>query len=65
MHLPINVKFPNNINEWQMGFNLAFKGLRYTFVILVHSLVFGVTYNKYPINTIVSPDDEHRGARNM
>ena len=27
MHGPINVKFPNNISEWQMGFNLAFKGL--------------------------------------
>jgi hypothetical protein len=27
MHGPINVKFPNNISKWQMGFNLAFKGL--------------------------------------
>jgi len=27
MHVPINVKSPNNISEWQMGFNLAFKGL--------------------------------------
>jgi len=27
MHVPINVKSPNNINEWQMGFNSAFKGL--------------------------------------
>ena len=27
MHVPINVKFPNNISEWQMGFNSAFKGL--------------------------------------
>ena len=23
----MNVKFPNNISEWQMGFNSAFKGL--------------------------------------
>jgi hypothetical protein len=28
MHLPINVKSPNNISKWQMGFNSAFKGLR-------------------------------------
>ena len=28
MHVPINIKFPNNISEWQMGFNLAFKGLK-------------------------------------
>jgi hypothetical protein len=27
MHVPINVKSPNNISEWQMGFNSAFKGL--------------------------------------
>jgi len=29
MHVPINVKSPNNISKWQMGFNSAFKGLRY------------------------------------
>jgi hypothetical protein len=27
MHGHINVKSPNNISEWQMGFNSAFKGL--------------------------------------
>jgi hypothetical protein len=27
MHGPINVKSPNNISIWQMGFNSAFKGL--------------------------------------
>jgi hypothetical protein len=27
MHGPINLKSPNNINEWQTGFNSAFKGL--------------------------------------
>jgi hypothetical protein len=27
MHVSINVKSPNNISEWQMGFNSAFKGL--------------------------------------
>jgi hypothetical protein len=28
MHRPINIKSPNNTSKWQMGFNLAFKGLR-------------------------------------
>jgi hypothetical protein len=27
MHLPINVKSPNNISKWQMEFNSAFKEL--------------------------------------
>jgi hypothetical protein len=27
MHGPINVKSPNNISKWQMGFNSAFKEL--------------------------------------
>jgi hypothetical protein len=27
MHLPINVKSPNNISKSHMGFNSAFKGL--------------------------------------
>jgi hypothetical protein len=27
MHVHINVKSPNHINKWQMGFNSAFKGL--------------------------------------
>jgi hypothetical protein len=27
MHVPINVKSPNNISKWQMGFNSAFEGL--------------------------------------
>jgi hypothetical protein len=29
MHVPIKVKSPNNISKWQMGFNSAFKGLRW------------------------------------
>jgi hypothetical protein len=28
MHVPINVKSPNNISEWQMGFNSACKRLK-------------------------------------
>jgi hypothetical protein len=27
MHVLMNVKSPNNISKWQMGFNSAFKGL--------------------------------------
>jgi hypothetical protein len=29
MHGPINVKSPNNISKWQVGFNSAFKRLSY------------------------------------
>jgi hypothetical protein len=35
MHVLINVKSPNNISKWQMGFNSAFKGLNVYFVIFV------------------------------
>jgi hypothetical protein len=31
MHGAINVKSPNNTSKWQMGFNLAFKGLNLKF----------------------------------
>jgi len=41
MHGPINVKSPNNISEWQMGFNSAFKGLKH----IAHPLKF-VLYRK-------------------
>ena len=37
MHVPINVKSPNNISEWQMGFNSAFNGLKGTLCILALS----------------------------
>jgi len=29
MHVPINVKSPNNISKWQMGFNSTFKRLKF------------------------------------
>jgi hypothetical protein len=35
MHGPINVKSPNNISKWQMGFNSAFKGLMFTSMVYV------------------------------
>jgi hypothetical protein len=35
MRGPINVKSPNNITNWQMIFNSAFKGLNKTARILV------------------------------
>jgi hypothetical protein len=34
MRGPINVKSPNNISKWQMGFNSAFKGLTENFIYL-------------------------------
>jgi hypothetical protein len=40
MHGPINVKSPNNISKWQMGFNLAFKGLIDKFVTEFTSVVY-------------------------
>jgi hypothetical protein len=39
MHLPINVKSPNNISKWQVGFNSAFKGLIILYSIF-HSAEF-------------------------
>ena len=38
MHVPINVKSPNNISEWQMGLNSAFKGLRKAPINIVMSV---------------------------
>jgi hypothetical protein len=37
MHVPINVKFPHNISECQMGFNSAFKGLTVLYYTLCSS----------------------------
>jgi hypothetical protein len=52
MHGPINVKSPNNIRKWQMGFNTAFKGL----IAAIYFQSFGavqvkgfVVYFKYPL----------------
>jgi len=39
MHVPINIKSPNNISEWQMGFNSAFKGLNIVQVLFSLSSV--------------------------
>jgi hypothetical protein len=33
MQVSKNVKSPNNIGEWQMGFNSAFKGLMFNGVL--------------------------------
>ena len=36
---------PNNASKWQMGFNLAFKGLRMLFLSYIHSLItYGVIF---------------------
>jgi hypothetical protein len=40
MHGPINVRSPHNISKWQMGFNLAFKGL--------------ISHNRAPCSTLSS-----------
>jgi hypothetical protein len=36
MHIHINVKSPNNISKWQMGFNSAFKGLIHPLILTKH-----------------------------
>jgi hypothetical protein len=79
MHLPINVKSPNNIRKWQMGFNSAFKELN----SLQHRLnKEEVCRSARPRPTallspssdgkpeaatavVLAPDDGHEDARNM
>jgi hypothetical protein len=48
MHVPINVKSPNNISKWQMGFNSAFKGLR--FIVFVATV--NAEYNELFVNFV-------------
>jgi hypothetical protein len=36
MHGPMNVKSLNNISKWQMGFNSAFKGLKFNSCFLLN-----------------------------
>jgi hypothetical protein len=38
MHVSIDVKSPNNIRKWQMGFKSAFKGLKLLCSTLVEAL---------------------------
>jgi hypothetical protein len=40
MHGPINVKSPNNISKWQMGFNSAFKELSSLLLVYLLSVFF-------------------------
>jgi hypothetical protein len=50
MHLPINVKSPNNISKWQVGFNSAFKGLKYFVFIWNPVALMMVQYHLLAIN---------------
>jgi hypothetical protein len=50
MHGPINVKSPNNISKWQMGFNSAFKGLiltKYYYSDKIKEEEVGSAYDAY------------------
>jgi hypothetical protein len=49
MHGPINVKSPNNISKWQMGFNSAFKGLKQTHFHLISTLRMSGTITPLPL----------------
>jgi hypothetical protein len=40
MLVHINVKSPNNISKWQMGFNSAFKGLKYSVLVFVEKNIY-------------------------
>ena len=53
MHVPINVKSPNNISEWQMGFNSTFKGLRalHTEAKIRFRLPFGFLWRDFRKNS--------------
>jgi hypothetical protein len=50
MYGPINVKSPNNISKWQMGFNSAFKGL----MIIYNRISLEVTVS----TNVISSSDE-------
>jgi hypothetical protein len=39
MHVPINVKSPNSISKWQVGFNSAFKGLKYVQCFILQTVL--------------------------
>ena len=52
MHVTINVKSPNNISEWQMGFNSAFKGLNF-----VEALCF--LFSLYHLNDCFTEELKH------
>ena len=48
MHVPINVKYPNNISEWQMRFNSAFKGLMMFHMMCIKCVMkVARTFKKY------------------
>jgi hypothetical protein len=47
MHLPINVKSPNNISKWQMRFNSAFKGLMLREIMLKNKNNFEIIHSSF------------------
>jgi len=42
IHVPINVKSPNNNNKWKMGFNSAFEGLTDKIIVLLSTFPVGI-----------------------
>jgi hypothetical protein len=47
MHGPRNVKSPNNIRKWQMGFNSAFKGLKPHVATQLLAMILGNSFRLY------------------
>jgi hypothetical protein len=46
MHVPINVKSPNNISKWQIGFNSTFKGL----ICQNHGVIYNIHLKVIPLS---------------
>jgi hypothetical protein len=60
MHGPINIKSPNNISKWQMGFNSAFKGLITTVHYQTQTLVnIRITFLNIKEASIVPTQDKY------
>jgi hypothetical protein len=52
MHVPINVKSPNNTRKWQMGFNSAFKGLSVQYRLSVCRMKLGSVHIQVVISSV-------------
>jgi hypothetical protein len=62
MHGPINVKSPNNISKWQMGFNSAFKGLIKHHAVKENGRVAGCLHAFFPSSPDKGDGSSHTRA---
>jgi hypothetical protein len=54
MFVPINVKSLNNVSEWQMGFNSAFKGLIHRPITFRSELMWSTTATELEASHLLS-----------